>query len=114
ARVCQRMSIPTPPRGYWAQLRFGKVSPRPALPEPRPSDELIWTRGEYWARASAPLPKPPAEGVMRVMRRRKNRTEPHALIQGAKRHFLDARVVDNGYLRPRKWTLVDLFVTKET
>lgn len=32
ARVCRRLSVPQPPRGYWAQIKVGKSLPRPALP----------------------------------------------------------------------------------
>jgi hypothetical protein len=32
AKLCARHGIPTPPRGYWAQLEAGRAPPRPALP----------------------------------------------------------------------------------
>ena len=35
AKVCRRFKIPTPPRGYWARLKFGKAVKRVPLP---PSD----------------------------------------------------------------------------
>ena len=31
-KVCRRLSVPVPPRGYWAKLRAGKSVRRPALP----------------------------------------------------------------------------------
>lgn len=31
AKLCRRAQIPVPPRGYWAQLRAGKMVRRPAL-----------------------------------------------------------------------------------
>lgn len=27
ARVCERLNVPRPPRGYWAQLEVGKLPP---------------------------------------------------------------------------------------
>jgi hypothetical protein len=40
ARVCERLHVPRPSRGYWAQLEVGKAAPKPPLPEARPGDEL--------------------------------------------------------------------------
>lgn len=45
ARVCARLNIPRPERGYWAKLSAGHQVPRPSLPEPRPGEELEWVRG---------------------------------------------------------------------
>jgi len=39
-RVCERLNVPRPGRGYWAQLEVGKAPAKPALPDPRPGDEL--------------------------------------------------------------------------
>jgi hypothetical protein len=39
AKICDRLNVPRPPRGYWVRLSFGKVDPRPALP-PRDNSEL--------------------------------------------------------------------------
>jgi hypothetical protein len=35
ARVCTRMRVPSPERGYWAKRAVGKAPPKPALPEAR-------------------------------------------------------------------------------
>lgn len=32
ARVCTRLNVPRPERGYWAKLAVGKVIEKPALP----------------------------------------------------------------------------------
>lgn len=34
ARVCERLKIPRPARGYWAQIKVGGKLPKPALPAP--------------------------------------------------------------------------------
>lgn len=44
ARVCERLNVPRPARGYWAQLEVGKAPANPLFPEPRPGDELEWSR----------------------------------------------------------------------
>lgn len=54
AKTCHRLGIPTPPRGYWAQLAAGKrVIDRPPLPPA--------TRGQIGFRIAvgAPRPVPP-------------------------------------------------------
>src|SRR5437870_6863997 len=43
ARICKRLNVPRPPRGYWAELKWGKpVVLRPPLPEARAGDQLEW------------------------------------------------------------------------
>lgn len=32
AKICRRLKVPLPGRGYWAQRHAGKISPRPPLP----------------------------------------------------------------------------------
>jgi hypothetical protein len=39
-KLCERHTIPRPPRGYWAKLKFGKAVARPALPR-RNKDSAI-------------------------------------------------------------------------
>jgi len=44
ARICTRMNVPRPERGYWAKLAVGRAPKQPPLPEPEPGDELAWAR----------------------------------------------------------------------
>ena len=113
ARVCARLNVPRPPRGYWARHASGKATLRLALPEARPQDELAWSRGGEPVRAPRPLPKPPE--ATRRPRRRPAAARPsvHPLIRGAREHFDAARERDE-YLRPSKKLLVDLVVSKGT
>src|SRR5690349_12425271 len=46
ARVCSDLCVPRPPRGYWAQIEFGKTPPgKPPLPPARPGDTTAWSPG---------------------------------------------------------------------
>ena len=36
AKVCARLEVPVPPRGYWAKLQAGKPVSKVPLPAPRP------------------------------------------------------------------------------
>lgn len=37
-KVCLRLKIPVPPRGYWARLQHGQKLRRPGLPELKPGE----------------------------------------------------------------------------
>jgi len=47
ARVCTRMNVPRPERGYWAKLAYGKNVRKPSLPEPSAEFELEWNKGGF-------------------------------------------------------------------
>lgn len=38
SKVCQRLQIPVPPRGFWARVRHGQKLRRPHLPELQPGE----------------------------------------------------------------------------
>jgi hypothetical protein len=112
ARVCTRMNVPRPERGYWAKLAVGKTQTQVPLPEAQPGNELIWSWDGSSEQVPRPLPKPP------VHTRRKRtipalRMNQHPLINGAKALFESGRLSYGGeYLKPAKKLLVDLAVTK--
>lgn len=114
ARVCERLNVPRPSRGYWAQLAVGKASAKPLLPEVRPGDQREWSREGEPRRVPRALPQPPPENERTPQRRRRARPSRHELIVGAREHFEGAKQSDSGYLRPLKKRLVDLFVTQAT
>jgi hypothetical protein len=113
ARVCTRLNVPRPKRGYWAKLAVGKAPKVPALPDPQPGDELKWRREDEVYQANRPLPKPPASTPRRRSKEAHSQADEHSLIKGAKVFFEAARTSrDVGYLKPAKRLLVDLVVTK--
>jgi hypothetical protein len=108
ARVCSDLRVPRPPRGYWAQLEFGKTPPeKPALPPSRVGDTTTWSPG-----ASLPsLPKVPKVAAPPVHGHRARTAKVdrgHELLIGAKPHFLKTRKSEEGLLRPFKRLLVDV------
>ena len=38
SRICNRMCVPYPPKGYWARVRAGHILPKPPLP-PEPEKD---------------------------------------------------------------------------
>ena len=115
ARICDRLNVPRPPRGYWAKLAFGKAPDRPALPPARPEDEHTWVRGEPWKHPPVPLPltaqepaaqDPPPESRAKCPAR-------HPLIVEAPPFFEGARVLESGLLKPSKRMMVDVVSSRE-
>lgn len=111
ARVCECLNVPRPPRGYWARIKHGQRPKKPALPPPRPGDETAWTPGispgAYGLRRPRRAQEPSAEAPSDAPRR-------HALLVGLKEYYDAARLSDEGYLRPNKRLLPDLYVSKDT
>lgn len=109
ARVCQRLNVPRPPRGYWAQRAVGIKLKQPPLPPPTPGQELEWVRD-----GDAPRREPMASAGRK--KGRGDRPAVHPLLVGAKAHFDHARAPgyrDEEYVRPYKRYIVDLYVSKE-
>jgi hypothetical protein len=68
ARVCDRLNVPQPHRGYWAQLKVGQAPPNAVLPNARPGDELEWSRQGEPHKRSLALPTAPARPARRKSR----------------------------------------------
>lgn len=110
-RVCERLNVPHPGRGYWQQL-VGKADPKPALPALRPRDELEWVGGDEPGRFFRPtsVPTTPPEPAPK---RRFLAGTIHPLLVGMQEVFEVSTPNDTGHLRPSKRKLVDVFVSKE-
>lgn len=114
ARVCARLSVPRPPRGYWARLAAGMKPKCPTLPEAKPGGELEWVRDGEPRRVPRALPKPPDAKSAKRPRMRTEHVTQHPLLQGVQEHFEAGRESDEGYLKPAKKLLPDLVVSKNT
>lgn len=115
ARVCTLLNVPRPERGYWAKLAVGKADPKPPLPDARPGDELVWSKGGGCRskNKSKLRPHPPSRAPKRRKKKMKVFRGHHLLINGAKELFERGRLSrEVGYLKPFKKLLVDLVVTK--
>jgi hypothetical protein len=111
ARICKRMNVPMPGRGYWAKHAAGQTLPQTPLPAPRPGDLMQWSRGGDRA-AAAGLPTVLRTAVVSRRRRRGDeRPTHHELVVDVREQFLGGRVTRAGYLRPTKTRLVDIFVS---
>lgn len=82
ARVCERLSIARPARGYWAQRESGIELELPEQPPAEPGQEIEWVReGE--------VPRIARLGAMIGGKRRSKEDRPakHPLLVGARAHF---------------------------
>lgn len=111
-RVCERLNVPRPERGHWAKVKVGQqTSIQPPLPAARPGD------AQFWPRAGDPKPLVRVETLIapetsptRRTRRRIDRTKAHPLVFRSETLFDNARLTDEGYLRPRKQIMLDVYV----
>ncbi|HMI85685.1 MAG TPA: hypothetical protein VK550_16420 [Polyangiaceae bacterium] len=88
ARVCERLKVPRPPRGYWAQRAVGIKVAQARLPTADPGAELEWVRD-----GSQPKRQPMVAPSLRPRRAKQNRSEKHPLLQGAREHYDHADVL---------------------
>jgi hypothetical protein len=107
ARVCRHLNVPFPHRGYWAKVQHGQTPTRPPLPAPRVGDVLQWEKGDSIPRSSEVDAAPHSVN--------KKASTTHQIVTSSTREsFEKGRLSEEGYLRPYKRNLVDVFVTRRT
>jgi hypothetical protein len=112
ARICRELNVPTPGRGYWAQVSAGKKPQKEALPNYRVGDPTMWIRSSTSSRHTDVMPIPPAaRSEIPPMRR------SHGLfgfLSESKEILLKARKADSSdYLKPRINRVVDVLTKPE-
>ncbi|KAA0894075.1 hypothetical protein [Oryzomonas rubra] len=112
ARICTRLNVPRPQRGYWAMHATGKRPKQPPLPEARPGDELEWARDGEARREPLKLQTHPLK-----FKRRKRSELPalHPLLAGFQDRLNEGRdSIFNPFIRPIKRLLPDIITSKKT
>lgn len=102
-RVCARLNIPCPPRGYWARKQSGQRLKTPPLPKSQPGDPSEWRKGDQ-----LPLKATTEQSEAAPNKTRARRT----MVMGSLDSFSSGRVAGDGYLKPAKRNLPDLVVTE--
>ncbi len=122
ARICTRLNVPRPERGYWAKLEHGKSVSQIPLPPATAEHEHEWTRGGFPAKRTRTLPVAPTKAMRRPLAKSRP-SGRHHLIRDARSLFLRSRDPtgmfvdkdkDNYYLRPYKKLLVDILVSRDS
>ena len=115
ARICARLRVPRPERGYWARLEAGKRVVKTKLPDARPGDEQVWAPDvPHWQQRALREPelRPPesisAEPVAVTKARRR-----HRLLEGVDAMFRRGEHRRDGYLRPSTRQLPDISVSEK-
>lgn len=116
ARVCEKLGVPRPERGYWAKLAAGKEVPIPALPEAKPEHELVWSRsGVPVSAKNIVAPKPyRSSGTRSTRKKAADMPSVHPLLRDVRKFFLKGWRTENGYLKPHKWNLVDIITSEKS
>lgn len=120
AKVCRKLKIPVPGRGYWAKQRFGKPVKRAALPEMK--DVPVMYRSERPANGasaqpvkSQPEPTDPEYMQIKEVESRSLVIDPaaerHTLIVTSQRILRQAHADSRGILQPN-WECLDIRVSK--
>lgn len=113
ARICRRMRVPCPPRGYWAKRNAG-LNPRvPKLPEAQPGDDLTWGRGEQGIRMPPRAPKVGARPTATQLTPPTSASGRHRHLEGIEEFFKSSGATRSGHLKPSKRLMADLFVSKD-
>lgn len=113
ARVCRRMRVPCPPRGYWARKRSGEAIAIPPLPAPQPGDEIEWGKGGAGKRLPSPTPSARVSKVNPIRQNVVGESGLHPHLEDVAGHFRAARELSNEYLKPHKLLMADIFVSKK-
>lgn len=103
SRVCARLNIPRPPRGYWAKKHSGQRPKIPPLPAPTIAFPTEWRKGDQLPSISRPDLATPNT---------KKASTKSAMLMEALSSFTSGRVAGDGYLKPAKRNLPDLIVTE--
>ncbi len=112
ARICRELKIPTPGRGYWAQLQAGQKPTKPILPPLRAGDPTVWIRSLTSSLDTDVLPIPP-EARSDIPPCRRSRPL-HELLIDAKDKFSKAKTSYSSiFLSPRHHRLVDLVTSQD-
>lgn len=116
AQVCDRLGVPRPERGHWAKLAAGKNVRIPVLPEAKPEHELVWSRSGIPAPARNVVAPKPYRSPGTRSSRKKTADVPsvHPLLRDVRKLFLKGWRTENGYLKPRKWNLVDIITSEKS
>jgi len=108
AKICKRMNIPRPPRGYWSKLKVGKPLPKPQL-RPTAVSELdrvviTPTPAEFKQKAIAkPLEVIPVPEIL---------VEPHTLTIKSRVALNRGKTNERGLISPRTKACLDILVSR--
>ena len=120
-KICRRLRVPCPTRGYWGRGRADRVATPPPLPPLRQGEpeEIVDQRD-----AKLPVdPEQHAEAEARIafemarentIRVEEVLTSPHPLVARAQKSLKAAKPLENGVLRPAASQCLDIRVSQDS
>lgn len=109
AKICKRMEIPRPSRGYWAKIEARKSPLKPALPQlSREGVDQV----EFTPTQRRPRSKPTRE-IPKVMVT-DTLSEPHPLVSRTLTALMHGKPDERGVVVPRKNNVLDIRVHRNT
>ena len=107
--ACNKLDIPKPQQGHWTKIDLGHQILKPELPEPFYEDQTSWTFG---LKNQTPVIR--KQRTPRLKKTVFERLKEHPILKDIKKHLSVARYkTEQGYLKPNKKIMVDIFVTPE-
>jgi hypothetical protein len=105
-KICKRLNIPTPPRGYWMKLKAGEKIRRPRLPPLKygipETHEIVLHDGPRESKSSLEMLErdlPPALKSAKRIRVSKTLRNPHPLVTQTERVLSKAKPDKYGHGR---------------
>jgi len=108
-KACNQLDIPKPEQGHWTKIDLGHQIQKPNLPEQFYEDQQSWTFGiknqtPVIRKQRAPKLKKQAFEILKE----------HPILKDIRRNLSVARYkTSEGYLKPNKKIMADIFVTPE-
>jgi hypothetical protein len=110
AKICKRMEIPRPKRGYWQKLEVGRAPPKPSLKPLSPGGvkQVVVTPNHGGGRS------PGQGGEIEKIPFPESHNDPHLLTNKSLRALETAKAGDRGILIPRNKICLDIRVTRDS
>ena len=112
AKICMKLNVPIPPRGYWAKLEHGKKTKHTPLPALKAGETEVYTyhvqpdpvMSEFIASESKP------ENRITVSEKL---LSPHILVRETHRVLMDVKTDNYGVLRTMRKSCLDMRISPQ-
>lgn len=111
-KICKKMAVPTPGRGYWRRKEQGYKVTTPKLPKlPENAVSEVSISGTPKAIAEPLTSDSLPEGLAIALEAANKDTELHPLVQRARELLAKAKVDDKGMLCPQAKVIISVYVS---
>lgn len=113
-KICLKMAVPTPGRGYWRRKEQGFNVPEPKLPKlPTGAVSQVSITRNASSRGERPESDPPPQGLAEALDVANKETEAHRLVQRARKSLGKAKLTEKGLVRPTAENLISISVSRD-